>query len=129
MSFVWDDATNARLGELHRLGHSASEIGRLMGTSKNSIVGKLRRLGVSAKPQVEKVALRRPPPMPVEPVKVMAIKRSRIVTFADLEANQCRWPIGDPRAPDFGFCGQERLPGRPYCIACTDRSIARKEAA
>ncbi|MCX5616879.1 GcrA family cell cycle regulator [Bombella sp. TMW 2.2559] len=27
----------------------------------------------------------------------------------------CQWPIGDPSAPDFHFCGVTPLPGKPYC--------------
>ena len=34
----------------------------------------------------------------------------------DLEANDCRWPIGDPRQAEFHFCGAEKVLGRPYCI-------------
>jgi len=30
-----------------------------------------------------------------------------------LELSDCRWPIGDPRHPDFHFCGVRRLVGRP----------------
>jgi GcrA cell cycle regulator len=43
----------------------------------------------------------------------MSKKNKKIV--ANLEANDCRWPIGDPREFDFHFCGEAKLPGRPYC--------------
>ena len=33
----------------------------------------------------------------------------------DLEANDCRWPIGEPRQPGFHFCGEPQAAGRPYC--------------
>jgi len=33
----------------------------------------------------------------------------------DLESHDCRWPIGEPRQPDFHFCGAPQLPGHPYC--------------
>jgi GcrA cell cycle regulator len=36
-------------------------------------------------------------------------------TLLDLQRNDCRWPIGEPRHPDFHFCGAPRLPDRPYC--------------
>lgn len=36
--------------------------------------------------------------------------------LADLKPHQCKWPIGDPRAPDFIFCGAPRKPGKgSYC--------------
>jgi GcrA cell cycle regulator len=42
----------------------------------------------------------------------MAKKQKTVVT---LERHDCRWPIGDPRQPEFHFCGARQLPGRPYC--------------
>ncbi len=35
--------------------------------------------------------------------------------LADLEANDCRWPIGDPRDEDFHFCAGHKLNDGPYC--------------
>lgn len=32
-----------------------------------------------------------------------------------LNGHTCRWPIGDPRQPDFGHCGAEPLAHLPYC--------------
>ncbi|MDO9381859.1 MAG: GcrA family cell cycle regulator [Hyphomicrobiaceae bacterium] len=37
------------------------------------------------------------------------------VTFANLEDNHCRYVIGDPRTPEHGYCGQDKVPGLPYC--------------
>jgi hypothetical protein len=42
-------------------------------------------------------------------------KVARPKTVLDLEPHDCRWPIGEPRHPDFHFCGRPRAPGRPYC--------------
>jgi hypothetical protein len=33
-----------------------------------------------------------------------------------LTAQTCRWPIGDPGAEDFFFCGGETAAGLPYCV-------------
>jgi len=33
----------------------------------------------------------------------------------DLEKSDCRWPMGEPRHPDFHFCGAPQLDGRRYC--------------
>lgn len=35
----------------------------------------------------------------------------------DLEKHHCRWPIGEVGHSDFGFCGQTRFMGLPYCQA------------
>jgi GcrA cell cycle regulator len=32
-----------------------------------------------------------------------------------LNETTCKWPIGDPLAPDFYFCGQHSEDGKPYC--------------
>lgn len=44
----------------------------------------------------------------------------------DLESHHCRWPIGDPRSPDFVHCGNPKMNGRPYCKSCLRRAIAPK---
>jgi GcrA cell cycle regulator len=42
-------------------------------------------------------------------------KSKKPKTLLDLESHDCRWPIGEPRHPDFHFCGEPQLPGHPYC--------------
>jgi GcrA cell cycle regulator len=45
----------------------------------------------------------------------MAKKIRKPKTVATLEKGECRWPIGDPRHPEFHFCGERQAVGRPYC--------------
>lgn len=41
---------------------------------------------------------------------------SRFVQIDELERTNCHWPIGDPREPDFFFCGAIKADdGLPYC--------------
>lgn len=56
----------------------------------------------------------------------MTKKISKIKTMADLEHNDCRWPIGDPRHADFHFCGAKQALGRPYCQHHWDLSYMPK---
>ena len=49
--------------------------------------------------------LARPQPAPEGPGLVLSL--------AALGAHACKWPIGDPKAADFSFCG--RLANGPYC--------------
>ena len=42
-------------------------------------------------------------------------KGTKRKALLDLERNDCRWPIGEPKHPDFHFCGRPRAPDRPYC--------------
>jgi GcrA cell cycle regulator len=46
-------------------------------------------------------------------------------SLAELERSDCRWPIGDPRHADFGFCGATALQGRPYCSMHSARAWQR----
>lgn len=39
----------------------------------------------------------------------------KAVALLDLDKDQCRWPIGEVGAPDFGFCGGVTPEGKPYC--------------
>lgn len=40
---------------------------------------------------------------------------SNILGATDLEFGMCKWPIGDPTAFDFTFCGDHVYGGSPYC--------------
>jgi GcrA cell cycle regulator len=50
-------------------------------------------------------------------------------SFLDLTSRTCRWPVGDPGACDFFFCGAPPLVGKPYCAEhCARAYRARDEA-
>ena len=36
-------------------------------------------------------------------------------TITELRESMCRWPMGDPTAPEFRFCGGRAITGLPYC--------------
>ena len=36
-------------------------------------------------------------------------------SLLELNSRTCRWPVGDPCAPDFFFCGAKPIRGGPYC--------------
>ncbi|MDX2156477.1 MAG: GcrA family cell cycle regulator [Hyphomicrobiaceae bacterium] len=46
----------------------------------------------------------------------MSNKSTKAKTLLELEANECRWPLGDPRQSGFHFCGAQQVLGRPYCV-------------
>lgn len=52
---------------------------------------------------VPAAASQEPPAMPL------------ISELTALCAHHCRWPIGDPQEPAFGFCGHPRAGEGPYC--------------
>jgi GcrA cell cycle regulator len=43
-----------------------------------------------------------------------------------MSARRCAFPIGDPREPDFDFCGKPVLPGSPYCPGCAAIAYRRE---
>lgn len=45
-----------------------------------------------------------------------ALKRGEGISVTKAGDRQCRWPVGDPRSPDFRFCGCPAYESLPYCI-------------
>jgi GcrA cell cycle regulator len=43
-------------------------------------------------------------------------KRSEGIAVTKAGDRHCRWPVGDPRSPDFRFCGCTAHEGLPYCV-------------
>jgi GcrA cell cycle regulator len=48
-------------------------------------------------------------------VDAIAPPVGRRCSLLELDDATCRWPVGDPRTPEFYFCGGKPLAGRPYC--------------
>jgi len=51
----------------------------------------------------------------VRPIMTIQNRRNKPKKLVDLESDDCRWPLGDPRQPHFHFCGAQQRPGYPYC--------------
>ncbi|HRD75849.1 MAG TPA: GcrA family cell cycle regulator [Hyphomicrobiaceae bacterium] len=47
-----------------------------------------------------------------EELDIPLAERKTIQTLVECS---CRWPIGDPQAADFHFCGKNKMPSLPYC--------------
>lgn len=52
--------------------------------------------------------------VPIRPVDDLVGPLSKRLALVDLTSTTCRWPTGDPRAEDFGFCGHD-VSDAPYC--------------
>jgi GcrA cell cycle regulator len=61
------------------------------------------------------------------PIKqaVNVVDETKRIPFEALTAHSCRWPIGNPNDPDFGYCGEKKLAGKSYCAAHYERSITK----
>lgn len=123
---TWTEERVAVLERLWDEGMATERIAERLGVTKNAVVGKAHRLGlktrgnpitssrlVGARKRAEAVERSR------ARAKLLPEVRRTIVAPGDIKAGECQWPIGEPGAPDFGFCGAEILEGghAPYCEA------------
>jgi GcrA cell cycle regulator len=118
---------NAIIGKAHRLKLSSrpSPISREDGEE-----GAMQVMTGALKSSRKRVMLRPLPVVPTAPsttVKALNnkgtgfssfdnIKRTEGVAVTKAGDRHCRWPVGDPRSPDFRFCGCMAYEGLPYCI-------------
>tara|TARA_B100001248_G_scaffold8113_1_gene5509 strand:- start:118 stop:501 length:384 start_codon:yes stop_codon:yes gene_type:complete len=101
MKNYWTKSKIDKLSTLWSKGIPAREIAeKLGGVSRNAVIGKANRLGLSKKLKEKEV-----------------IKDTKNITVNGLIASMkgCKWPIGHPGDEDFYFCGKEVIPGKPYC--------------
>lgn len=140
----WTEERVSLLTKLWGEGHTAAEIAKqLGGVTRNAVIGKAHRLKLSnrvspiqqnkkalAKPANKNEAIKKPVVKKVKAVstpsnaktKVLSPKPVRDVrkdgnlySLMELKPRMCRWPCGDPKEDDFGFCGDHAMPGLPYC--------------
>ena len=142
----WTDERVELLKKLWSDGLSASQIaGELGGITRNAVIGKVHRLGLSGrakapsssvprqrKPRVASQMFRAPrsmmrgnaalampayayDPEPEPELIENIIPIGQRRTLLELNEDTCRWPIGDPSSPEFFFCGGKPLNGLPYC--------------
>jgi len=133
---AWTDDRVEQLKTLWAEGLSAAQIANKMGgVTRNAVIGKVHRLGLSgratpAKPQRGRVTMDRkegaaiakapaPDLKPVIPepafIPPALLDTGDLMTVATIKNNMCKWPIGDPATDAFHFCGQSTLSGKSYC--------------
>ena len=118
-------------------GLSCREIAGAIGVSRNAVIGKLTRLGLTrgpgsnelrttpAKPRAAKSGPRQQYQMLQvvyengQPVSDGPVESRRPCSLLELSEERCRWPISTPGAEDFCFCGNTPLEGMPYCSGHT----------
>tara|TARA_Y100000590_G_scaffold470316_1_gene663654 strand:+ start:6829 stop:7293 length:465 start_codon:yes stop_codon:yes gene_type:complete len=129
----WNDENVARLKEFWDQGLPTAQIGKLLGFTKNAVVGKAHRIGLERRPSpIRRTAVKpdrkkaRSPILPKlnfeQNTKKENQNNSNFFTtsvknpFATSQKRVCEWPIGHPDEQDFHFCGNERFDDKPYCI-------------
>ncbi len=108
---TWTEEKIRRLKDMWDAGDSASAIGRELGVTKNSVIGKSRRLGLPARPSP--IVKAKTPKSSSR--KAGSREKARISDVFLLDHNMCRWPFGNPDEKGFYFCCKAVAPGKPYC--------------
>src|SRR6201999_3705461 len=126
----WSDDRVEQLKSWWTEGLSASQIARALGgVTRNAVIGKVHRLGLAGRaspsraerprlPMVPKVSMRtHTPPAPIVEEDPLTLDDGSHATVLTISDRMCRWPIGDPAATEFHFCGRSPKSGSPYCEA------------
>jgi GcrA cell cycle regulator len=135
----WTEERVEILKKLWQDGLSASQIAKqLGGVTRNAVIGKVHRLGLSGRAAPSKPArpafkAPRPAPRAAAPAAPRRLSQPLAVarpapepvryideapgtaTVLTLGAHMCKWPIGDPATDEFTFCGR-RASDSPYCV-------------
>jgi GcrA cell cycle regulator len=141
----WTDERVELLKKLWSDGLSASQIAAALGgVTRNAVIGKVHRLGLSGRAKSASSAGPRPRKARSSS-HILRMARASIRgntalahayefeteatpelidniipigqrrTLLELTEQTCRWPIGDPGSGDFFFCGGNPIGGLPYC--------------
>lgn len=158
----WTDERIELLKKLWADGLSASQIAaELGGVTRNAVIGKVHRLGLSGRvksagsstPRPRKPIIRQTTSAPRAPssqnaggfavrgnvalkpvimaemgvvavaeqlIEDVVVPMSRRVSIMELREGVCKWPLGDPMAADFVYCGADCTVGTVYC-SCHSR--------
>ena len=115
---------NAVIGKAHRLKLSAgpaSASAAMPSKVGGSVVATMAKVDKSRVMLRPLPPVQRPGTVAVKPVVKEALrpiesKRTEGIAVTKAGERQCRWPIGDPRSPEFRFCGCSSYEGLPYCV-------------
>ncbi len=125
----WTDERVTLLKKMWCEGKTAAEIAKELGNvTRNAVIGKAHRLKLSNR--VSPIQQnKKPVAVPAGKVQPQLAERKvqktdfqdnrKGIPLVDLKAQECRWPLGDPREAHFGFCGHASVAGLPYCAEHT----------
>ena len=138
----WTDDRVEILKKLWADGLSASQIaGELGGVTRNAVIGKVHRLGLSGRAKAPGSSAKRAKRVPRasgynRPARAvsrsggqrnvataasrpqledMVAPEPKKLTLVQLTERCCKWPHGDPATDEFYFCGHGIKEDSPYC--------------
>ena len=131
----WNDDNVSRLKELWDQGLPTAQIGKLLGFTKNAVVGKAHRIGLERRPSpIRRTAVKpdrkkaRSPVMPKLNFENNQNQKNETYSsgksfqpainniFSTNSKRTCEWPKGHPDELGFHFCGKDRFEDKPYCL-------------
>ena len=153
---TWSSERVEQLKRCFSAGLTCSQIAREIGVTRNAVIGKMNRLGLS-QPRNPAVAQARRDAKSARPrsrtrwsafsvadqrtllreafpqarVEDIPIRDGRGCTLLELAQDRCRWPINDPGAANFCYCGNEASTDLPYCAGharLAYRGVSRRSA-
>src|SRR5579863_10002 len=137
-SSTWTAERIEQLRHYVASGLSCSQIAAEIGVTRNAVIGKIHRLGLgpgrpaAAPARCCPPRARRPRFSPQrqhlrlifaqapcvagdEAVDTVPIDSTQRCSLLELAQDKCRWPVGDPCAADFVYCGNQAIAGFSYC--------------
>jgi GcrA cell cycle regulator len=152
---AWNPERVEQLRNFLSAGLTCSQIAAEIGVTRNAVIGKIHRLGLG--PGRPAAAPGRPCPprtrrQPFSPQRqflrlidaqapggaagaaliAAPVDSAHSCSLLELAQGKCRWPVGDPGAADFAFCGNAAAAGFSYCAGharMAYRSPARRRAS
>jgi GcrA cell cycle regulator len=132
---TWTTERLELLQQHFEAGLSCREIAAHIGVSRNAVIGKLTRLGLTRGPTGAEQHLqatskeRRPRSSPRAQYRMLQvvyengqpaaadapIASANPCSLLELSKERCRWPISTPGEEGICFCGNTPLKGLPYC--------------
>jgi GcrA cell cycle regulator len=135
---TWTPERLEQLRNFASSGLSSSQIAAEIGVTRNAVIGKLHRLGLASGRPAAGGPARSCPPRARRPrhspqrefLRLMfaqtpsiangsgapsTVESTQPCSLFELAHDKCRWPMGNPEAADFAFCGNDAAAGFPYC--------------
>lgn len=112
-TFSWTENRQlALVGLITQLRCSTIEAGKILGCSKNAVIGRTYRTGI-VNPNSLRTAR-----------ETFNERMTRLDVFP--RSGHCVFPHGHVKDADFGFCGERVVSlDRPYCAEHTDKTVLR----
>lgn len=157
MTTTWTPERVEQLQNFVVTGLTCSQIAAEIGISRNAVIGKIHRLGLSParppggsgqsgppRPRHKRAASQRRllqlmwsdgAPAAKAETALAPVESAQPCSLLDLDRGKCRWPVAEPAdgggPPDFIFCGNAAVDGFSYCAGharMAYRGAARRRA-